>query len=464
MEWETTWEDPFTAYLTHFDSLIGDARTRTTFAETVKGVIAAGSLVCQRIAAHAPVLAAVRNGAQRVIRMVTGTSTTRSPQLKAEHLTAALRTHAVAHLGTATTDELWLIADGSELRKPHARVMPHLMRVKDLDGSLVNGYRTLNVIGITPQRRGVLYHRLFSSKAPGFVSEPHEIQQALTTVSQAISPLKAQMVVTWILDSGFDDVAVWRTIWEQEEHVVCRVKHPERLVAFQARDGQWRDGDITAAQQHLRRVGRAETNMVVQRGRQPRPKEQRVPVDLWACPIRLRYATNVRRAGAGQEVEQALWLVEVRLPDTPLEPWLLVTDWPVADEASAVRIFQMYRQRWAVEDSFKFTKACLGWEEVQVMDLEAVRTLVALGWVAAGFLYELGVTLEWAEVWVLARLGGWVPHKDRTPGKIILTRGLRRLMDMLTTKAILTAYWKEHGAFPPKIAALLKGWQPPEEL
>src|SRR5215210_5092405 len=278
MDWQATWNDPFAPYLRHFHSLIGDRRTRTTFTETVKGIIAAGSLVCHRIAAHAPVLAAAQNGAQRVIRMLMGASTTRSPHLNAEHLTAKLRQHAVDHLGTATTDELWLIADGSELRTPHARVMPHLMRVKDLDGGLVNGYRTLNVLGMTPNRRGVLYQRLFSAKAPGFVSESHEIQQALTTVSQAITPLKARMTVTWIVDSGFDDVAVWRTIWEQQDHVVCRVKHAERLVAFHAHDGQWRDGDIAAAQHHLRHVGDAETIMVVQRGRQPRPKEQRVPV------------------------------------------------------------------------------------------------------------------------------------------------------------------------------------------
>jgi hypothetical protein len=139
MEGETTWEDPFAAYLTHFDGLFGDARTRTTFAATVQGILAAGSLVCQRIAAHAPLLATVQNGAQRIIRMVAGDSTKRSPELDAVHLTAKLRSHAVDHLGTAATDELCLIADGSELRKPHARVMPHLMRVKDLDGSLVNG-------------------------------------------------------------------------------------------------------------------------------------------------------------------------------------------------------------------------------------------------------------------------------------------------------------------------------------
>ncbi len=39
-------------------------------------------------------------------------------------------------------------------------------------------------------------------------------------------------------------------------------------------------------------------------------------------------------------------------------------------------------------------------------------------WVAAGFLYQLGVTLEWAEVQLLAKLGGWVPHRDRPQARL----------------------------------------------
>jgi hypothetical protein len=339
-----------------------------------------------------------------------------------------------------------------------------MMRVRSLEGGMVNGYRTLNVIGLTPQHRGILYHRLFSSKAPGFVSEPREVQQALTTVSAAVAPLKERMPVSWILDSGFDDIAVWRTIWEQHEHVVCRVQHPERLVSFRTKQGTWEKGDITAARQHLSLMARAQTMMVVQRGRQPRPKEQRIGVEVWACPLRLEYDTEVRRGTNGEQVTKEVWLVEVRLPDTKLDPWLLITDWAVETEEDGVRVFRMYRQRWAVEDSFKVTKECLGWEEVQVLDLEGVRTLVALAWVAAGFLYELGVTLEWAEVWVLARLGGWVPHKGRKPGKITLMRGLRRLMDMVVTEALLSGILREQGSFPDKIAALLKGWKPAAEL
>ena len=82
-------------------------------------------------------------------------------------------------------EEVWLVADGSDLRKPYAEVMPHLMQVRDLDGDLVAGYRTLNVLAITPGRRGLLYHRLFSSHAPDFVSEPAEAQAALQTAGQS---------------------------------------------------------------------------------------------------------------------------------------------------------------------------------------------------------------------------------------------------------------------------------------
>lgn len=459
MTWEMNWEDPFEGYLKQFAGLIGDKRTGVTFGEVVRGIISAGSLVCRRIAAQSAVLNAVTDGAQRVIRMATGESTKRS-QMDAESLTEQLRQRGLAELGAADTDEVWLILDESELRKPYAEVMPDLMQVRDLDGSLVPGYRTVNVLGVTPQRRGILYHRLFSSQAADFTSEPSEVQQALQTVHRAVQAQQRWRSVSWIMDSGLDDVAVWRTLWEQDAHLVCRLKHTDRLIAYQTTAGSWQAGDVAEARQALKLYAKAQTAMVTTRGRQVRPKAQTVTAELRACPVRLTYDTNVRREGAAEPAQKDLWLVEVRLLGTKLEPWRLITDWPVTDADSALRIFRMYRQRWAVEDSFKFTKNCLGWEDVQLLDLNGIRTLVALAWVAAGFLYELGITLDWPEVQLLAKLGGWVPHKGRKPGKTILTWGLHRIIDMLTTEAFLAAYIREHGALPPRIAALLHGWTP----
>lgn len=58
-------------------------------------------------------------------------------------------------------------------------------------------------------------------------------------------------------------------------------------------------------------------------------------------------------------------------------------------------------------------------------------------------------TISEQEVQLLSKLGGWVPHKNRKPGKIILTCGLARVLDMLATQAALRAYVAEHGHLPP---------------
>jgi len=211
-------------------------------------------------------------------------------------------------------------------------------------------------------------------------------------------------------------------------------------------------------------VARAQRLLEVQKRGQPRAKRQNVTAEIRACPIRLTYASNVRRIGHGERFTRRVWLVEIRLLATKLDPWLLLTDWELVTEAQVLRIFQMYRQRWGVEDCFKFTKDCLGWEEVQLLDLAGNRMLVALAWVVAGFLYQLGVTLQWESVEMLARLGGWEPRPNRPPGKLTLTRGLHRLLDMLTTNAFLQAYYREQGPFPPDLAAFLHGWRPETEL
>jgi len=213
-------------------------------------------------------------------------------------------------------------------------------------------------------------------------------------------------------------------------------------------------------------LARVQTMMEVKRGKQRQAKKQPVAVEISACSFSLTYHSELRRPSQGTDhlLRKDLWLVRVLVVDTALEPWWLITDWPVETETEALHLFGLYRGRWGIEDSFKFTKTCLGWEQVQVLDWQAIKMLVALAWVAAGFLYEMGVTFSWQEVQLLAKLGGWVPHKDRIPGKIVLLRGLARLLDLLTTQAVLSRYASEHGGLPPKIAAFLHGLSPPGEL
>lgn len=371
----------------------------------------------------------------------------------AEHLTARLRARGVAQL--ADEAEVWAVVDPSDLRKPYAHEMADLMRVRALGGDgTVPGYRTLNILGLgRGGRRGILYHRLFSSAADDFLSESTEIQTALGTVGTALAAKRGQ--VTYIMDTQFDDQAVWRTIWQQGNHLVCRLKHPERRVYQPTADGRWAETSIAAVRSRLQERARVQTELRVRKQGQSRVKRQPVTAVLRACALRVPVPSDLQQRRTSTRLRQPVWLVEVHLDHVAMDPWLLLTDHPVTTAAEAVQVFRMYRQRWAIEDCFKFTKDVLGWESVQLLGFDAIRTLVALGWVAAGFLYELGVTLEWPEVRLLARLGGWVPHKDRPPGKTIITRGLQRLLDHWSTDAILAGEIAQHGSLPPRIAALL---------
>jgi hypothetical protein len=387
--------------------------------------------------------------------MLTGETTKRSA-LDADQLVAKLQAHGVERLrGEA---DLWVIVDGSDLRKPHAETMAYLQRVKRLSGGgTVNGYRTLNVLGVgAGGRRGLLYHHLFSSHAPDFVSEPAETRTALRAVGTALTPLAADGAqITAILDSGFDDAAIWGEVWGQDWHLVCRLFHRDRWV--ERRDGTRCQLAALAADFQAR--ARAEAEFVVRKVGQARPKLQPVSATIRSVPCQVRWQRGLRTGEAETEQTRACWLVEVCLERVACEPWWLLTDQPVETEAQALRIFRMYCQRWAIEDVFKVGKTCLGWEAVQVQEFEAIRLLVALGWVAAGFLYDLGVTLEWGEVRLLRRLGGGEERANRPPGKLVLMRGLRRLLDGLALAAILAAEEREHG-LPPRIAALL-GRSPP---
>jgi hypothetical protein len=453
MELRASEADALTKYLSYYAPLVGDKRTLRAFQGTVKGIIGAESLVCTRIAAHSPELAASANGEQRIRRMVSGETTERST-LDAAAITQRLRERGVEQL--QGEEEIWVMVDSSDLRKPYAHEMEALMKVPKLEGQgLTNGYRTLNAFGLGRKRRGILYHRLFSSQEAEFRSESVEVQEALQTIIAAVKPLGARVI--YGLDSGFDDVAVWGTIWEAHQHLVCRVYHLKRVVQQQTATQTWQRVSLEQAARHLQERAVVETELVVQKEGEAYAKRQTVKAHLAACAVQIPYKVNMRAEKAGAQRHKLAWLVKVTTEDTGWDPWWLITDLPVEDADSATQVLAVYRQRWAAEDTFKVSKECLGWEEIQLLGLEAVRNLTALAWVAAGFLYELGVTFEWPEIRILARLGGWQERKDpkRRPGKIVLMRGLRRLLDLLATEAILADEIATHGALPPRLAALI---------
>ena len=346
---------------------------------------------------------------------------------------------------------VWVLVEGSDRRTPHAQALEHVQRVQRLDGQgTVPGDRSRNAVGVGRQRRGRLCHRVFSSTGGGLLSESAATPAALASVGAALAPRAAAS--TSVFAAGCDDVAVWATAWAQGPHRVCRVQHRARLVRPAADQPP---GHLARLAPRLVPLARVETALVVRTGTQPRPKVPPVTAVVAATPRVVDDQEDVRTRPDGARHTRQGWRVEVRLAGAHEAPWWRRTARPVTSAAAALELVRLSRQRWSLADTCTLGQHCLGWEEGPVRTLAAVRTLVALGWVAAGFLYELGVTREWAAVRLLARLGGGELRANRPPGKRVLTRGLRRLLDHLATEALLADEIRQHGSVPPRLAALL---------
>lgn len=219
------------------------------------------------------------------------------------------------------------------------------------------------------------------------------------------------------MDRGFDDHKLLGWLEARGECFIVRSQHPKR----QARKRL--GGKIKQLQNWL--------------GEAPVLGELPLKKRLFTqTNSKVSYQVNIRAMVVKLEQLPNLDITALQLSHPKLpQPWLLLSNLRLSGDSSqhldlATRIVQAYRQRWAIEDLFAWTKTVLDWESVSLLDYQALRTLVAFAWLAAAFLFDLGASLTSPQLQALAQLGGWIPGK-RPPGKAILTKGLARLSHYL---------------------------------
>lgn len=392
-----------------YKTLLKDRRLHDGFDACVWGIIGSGSCKVAQMAACNPLTAGTRHGERRLRRLLHGGN--ERAQVSAQALGSVLTTEGAKRL--AGEREVLLIIDESDLRKPYARALEHLDTVRALDGNLVSGFHTLTILGICETgRRALLYQHSFSAQAPGFVSVNDEYHHAMKQVSAALRAARVGRLL-WVMDRGFDDHKLLRWLHGRSECFVVRSQHPKRRAKMRL------DAPAKSLESWL---GKAAVM-----GQLPLEKRLLSHTSSRAC-----YRVDVRALRVELEALPGSDTTVVELSHPRLaQPWLLLSNLRLDDERAAQltlaeRIVQAYRQRWAIEDLFSWTKDALDWESVRVLDYEALRTLVMLAWVAAAFVFDLSTTLEQPEVLLLATLGGWTPGHTK-PGKAALCKGLARL-------------------------------------
>lgn len=393
-----------------YRDLFGDARLFKGFQAAVTGILGSGSTQLRQIARAAPATAAVPHAERRLRRLVHGKN-------KRSRLTPETLGQKITELGAARLaglDEVLVVLDGSALRKPHANHLEHLSTVRALNGGLVHGYPTLNAIGLAGELRVLLYHKLYSPLEPGFRSENAEVRRAVEAIVGALRRARVLRIV-FVLDRGFDDEGLMRLLLGLGCSFVLRAKHRDRLVrpGFSTR---------SAPLSGLLEVSPVLTRLELKQPQERRGKVKWVPGATW---VRGRPVLIVGARGRGHLEVNAL-KVEFEASVKGGEGWVLLTNLPVGSALEAARVVRLYLRRWSIEDVFAWTKGCLGWEGVRLAGFRPLRTLVALAWVAASFVFGFGSRLEGKTLERLAHLGGWVPRKDRRPGKKVILRGLAR--------------------------------------
>lgn len=400
-----------TTYARSYRDLFGDQRLFDGFVGTLQGILGSQSLHMSKIANSSSLLAGPH--AERRIRRLVHGDNQRAP-LSAEALTDRLTQEGAKRL--AWEDEVLLILDESDLRKPFASSMEHLDTVRSLDGELVPGFRTLNVLGIGASgQRAILYHHSFSATAPGFESVGVENKRALDKVTNALRNVGAGRLL-WVIDRAGDDLALMRHLHEAGSSFVIRVQHVNRKCRQAGKNT-----NLEKAMEAAPVLGEATLERRLLDPSSKRHRNRQVPVQLAGTEVELREAPG--------------FIVSVAQVKSPLNErgWLLLSNLRLHGDEQTVmlkRLLSVYRQRWSIEDLFAWTKGALGWESVRLMSFGALRTLVAFAWLGAAFLYDLGSDSENLGVQFLAHLGG-AKAAGNKPGMRTLATGLRHLASYL---------------------------------
>lgn len=310
-------------------------------------------------------------------------------------------------------------ADGSEIRKQYSKKLENLMRVRDLDGQLINGYRTINSIGVTEDGKRVLLLETipFSSNEQGFRSENVYKEEIIRESSEAIkSNAGGEIKILYLLDSEFDDRKIVEEIEGQGDSFIIRVKHLERTVE--------------SVEGEQNKLGSIELkNRYAKRHEKLRIKDR----------LYQNAKTEVEVGEFRYIGEKKYFLVKVEVTDRDgklvyKEPMYLMTDVEVDGGQQGYGIFKNYLIRSKIEGVFKFLKDVLGWQEFRIRDIEGIKKLLAITYLVGAYFYEIGegiISEEFVEI--VSRLGS-------VGGKITrnaLVKGLKELITTIETIKLL---------------------------
>ena len=306
--------------------------------------------------------------------------------------------------------------DPVNFEKPYTEKLPGVSTVHKstppaLDGQarLTKGYPA-STAAVTNLPVPVITYANWFSYTLDFVSQNCEIEQAIQN-SHALFP---HLPLCLVGDSGLDDQKFFRLV-QSLPHTDCifRAQHNRCIQVFNERADRWEDERLfeLAAFAHL--PFSFQTTFTHAR------KQRLVTVHLgW---FQVRFA----------DLPKPMWALIARRTDAasgcPLEEGelVLLTTIPITDANVAQRVYEQWRQRPSIEQTYRFDQEQgLDVEDMRLRSLEAMRRLFVLVLLTALFVAFLDATWPQAAVGWLRSLGGKLGLTTDLDGLYLLLAGI----------------------------------------
>jgi Transposase DDE domain len=278
---------------------------------------------------------------------------------------------------------LEIIHDGSDIRKPHSKTLPHLTKVKSLEKQMVNGYNTFNSIVINDLDKQV--HLLAST--PYSTSDPHYNQAigagftqndiVLGQIKQTDEAVKNQfptVKVRHLFDRGHDDQNLFEFVDDLASTFIVRAKSNRNSNEFTL-DDKGKQVFIKLTDAALEQTQERVLEKFVWKNK----VFQQAKMTITWGKLTLKNKTySVAKVQVFDREKKAIFKDQM----------LLITNELVHNFDSAFDIYQAYLRRSKIENVFKFLKDQLGWEEFRVRDFMVIQNIITLCFFVAGYFYE----------------------------------------------------------------------------
>lgn len=244
-----------------------------------------------------------------------------------------------------------IIVDPTDIRKEYAQKMPFLATIHDgSSGELATGYSGCIAVACEPgERRMVPLHlRMWSSEAPDFVSENHQILEVMRTIHEA-APGRG----IFVYDRGGDRKIILHQLLEWGARMVIRQCGTRDLLCGGSKQNELKIAEGCP-------MNYAETIV-----KETRKGEKRYQLEFGMRRVKL--------PGRAEE----LALVVVR--GFGQKPLMLLTNLDVKRSRKSIwRIIEAYLSRWLVEEAIRFMKQTYHFEDIRLLDWQRLKNMMGV--------------------------------------------------------------------------------------